>query len=63
MGEKIVKIHSKVFSRVMYAVGDELAAVFNFDALFSLCECLYSISFVYSSTYNQQDATLYNILY
>jgi hypothetical protein len=31
----------------MFPVGDELAAVFNFDALFSLCECLYSISCVY----------------
>lgn len=36
-GNKVVKIHSKVYIRIMYPVGDELATVFNFDALFSLC--------------------------
>jgi hypothetical protein len=42
-----MKIHSKVYIRIMHPVGDELAAVFNFDALFLLFECLCSISCVY----------------
>jgi len=42
-----VKIHNKVFNRIVYPVGDELTTVFNFDVLLSLCECLYSVYCVY----------------